>query len=109
MTHREIKKDLPSAAAHPAPEPVLLPIDGRLDLHTFRPAEIAALIPDYLELCSQAGLSEIKLIHGKGTGALKAKVRAILKQHPLVAGFADTEPEAGGWGATRVYLKAPSP
>lgn len=102
-------KDEPvSKMTMPFSEPVVLPLEDRLDLHFFRPRDIGELIPEYLELCHKQRLGEVKLIHGKGTGALKARVRAILKRHPLVAGVADAEPEAGGWGATRVFLKSGS-
>ncbi|OPX19834.1 MAG: hypothetical protein BZ151_07235 [Desulfobacca sp. 4484_104] len=90
------------------PDLLVLPIEDCLDLHTFRPAEIGELIPEYLELCQQHGLLEVKIIHGKGTGALKAGVRAILKRHPLVADFIDAEQRSGGWGATLVYLSSES-
>ena len=92
----------------PLSEPIVLPLENWLDLHTFRPDELGELIPEYLELCHRHRLWEVKLIHGKGTGVLRARVRSILKRHPLVVGFADTEPEAGGWGATKVYLKSES-
>ncbi|MFP3868680.1 MAG: Smr/MutS family protein [Desulfobacteraceae bacterium] len=88
----------------PGSEPQVIPLEDHLDLHAFRPEEMGELIPEYLELCRQQGMLQVKLIHGKGTGALKARVRAILQRHPLVAGFADADPRGGGWGATRVYL-----
>ena len=41
-----------------------LPINGELDLHTFRPNEIKTLIPDYLDACMEAGIEEVlSLIH----------------------------------------------
>jgi DNA-nicking Smr family endonuclease len=86
-------------------EPITIPITDWLDLHSFSPRDMGELIPEYLELCQAQGYKVIRLIHGKGTGVLKARVRAILQHHPLVAGFADAEPEAGGWGATRVLIK----
>ena len=48
-----------------------LPINGELDLHTFRPNEIKTLIPDYLDACMEAGIEEVRIIHGKGTGQLR--------------------------------------
>lgn len=90
------------------PPPVELPIDGTLDLHTFRPGEIKSLLPDYLAACRERGILQVRVIHGKGTGALRATVRAILGRNPEVASFATATEEAGGWGATIVRLQPPS-
>jgi DNA-nicking Smr family endonuclease len=87
----------------PFPEPVILPIEAELDLHTFSPKEVEPLLKDYLEACLEHGLFQVKIIHGKGTGQLKARVRALLAKHPLVLHLTDAE--AGGWGATKVILK----
>jgi len=89
--------------------PVEIPIDGILDLHTFAPREIKDLIDDYIGVCLQAGLSDIRIIHGKGKGILRDRVYSILKRHPLVEHFTQAPPEAGGWGAVSVKLKTPSP
>jgi len=88
-------------------EPVELPIDGVLDLHTFSPKDVRDLVPTYLEECRRRGIIEVRIIHGKGTGTLKALVHALLKADPGVASFEDADPMAGGWGATLVHLKAP--
>ncbi|MGQ9801986.1 MAG: Smr/MutS family protein [Candidatus Saccharicenans sp.] len=86
-------------------EAVELPIDGVLDLHTFRPGEVKELINDYLEECLKRGIYDLRIIHGKGTGTLKAIVHSILKKHPAVLHFQDADPLAGGWGATEVTLR----
>jgi dsDNA-specific endonuclease/ATPase MutS2 len=86
--------------------PVEYPIDGTLDLHTFRPGEIRELLPEYIAACTAAGISEIRVIHGKGTGALRETVHAILKRLPGVVSFRPAEEERGGWGATVVTLKS---
>ncbi len=86
------------------PEPLELPIDGTLDLHTFRPAEVAQLVPDYLEECRDQGIFEVRIIHGKGTGRLRELVHRILSNHPAVLSF-KTPSDASGWGATIVRLK----
>lgn len=84
-----------------------LPIDGTLDLHAFRPAEAADLVADWLEACAGAGLVEVRIVHGKGIGALRRTVEAALRRHPLVAGFRTAGEDAGGWGATLVTLRRP--
>ncbi len=82
------------------------PIDGVLDLHLFRPKEVKDLVPDYLEACRERGIMRIRIIHGKGTGALRETVHAILKRTPGVASFTLAPATAGGWGATVVELEA---
>jgi DNA-nicking Smr family endonuclease len=88
----------------PFPEPVPLPLDGTLDLHTFRPDELGELLPEWIEACHAAGLRELRVVHGKGTGALRRSVEAILSRHPLVRAFRAASEDAGGWGATLVTL-----
>jgi len=91
-----------------ADEPIQLPIDGVLDLHTFRPPEVKALVWDYLAACQQRGIFQVRVIHGKGTGALKRTVHAILEKHPEVVSFTLDHPQFGGWGATIVFLRKPA-
>jgi len=85
-------------------EPVRLPIEDVLDLHTFSPRDVPELLEDYFDECLKAGIFSVRLIHGKGSGILKKRVHAILKRNPLVAAFKDAPPDAGGWGATLVEL-----
>ena len=85
-------------------DPVEMPIDGVLDLHTFRPKEVKDLVPEYIEECLRRGITELRIIHGKGTGTLKAIVHGLLKRDPRVAGFKDAGPGGGDWGATEVRL-----
>ncbi len=86
-------------------EPVKLPISGVLDLHTFHPREIEDLLPDYLHECRKSGLLEVRVIHGKGTGALRETVHAILLRLPEVISFKLADETAGSWGATLVVLR----
>ena len=86
-------------------DPVELPIDGVLDLHTFAPGEVKDLVPDYLAACQARGILQVRFIHGKGIGNLRRTVHAILKKHPEVIWFALDHPQFGGWGATIVKLR----
>ena len=86
-------------------QPVKIPIDGVLDLHTFQPGEVKELLNDYIEECLKNGIYELRIIHGKGTGTLKAVVRSVLKKHPAVVSYTDGDLMSGGWGSTLVTLK----
>lgn len=82
-----------------------LPIDGVLDLHTFRPRDVPDLVPTWLDECRAHGLYELRIIHGKGIGNLRRTVHAILARRTDVASFALAPPDRGGWGATLVTLR----
>ncbi len=86
-------------------EPVRMPIEDILDLHTFLPKEVPDLLDDYFAACIEEGIFSVRVIHGKGRGILKKRVHALLKKNPLVAAFCDAPPEAGSWGATLVELR----
>lgn len=86
-------------------EPTPLPLDGVLDLHAFAPSDVGDLVPEWLEASRAAGLRELRIIHGKGTGSLRRSVEAILARHPLVSAFRTADESAGGWGATLVTLR----
>ncbi len=95
----------PLDAENPFPEPVELPLEDVLDLHPFLPKEIRSVVEEYLTQCCEAGLSTVRLIHGKGKGVQRESIRALLTRLPFVQSFQDAPPEAGSWGATVVYLR----
>jgi dsDNA-specific endonuclease/ATPase MutS2 len=86
-------------------EAVPLEINGELDLHLFRPSEVAELVPDYLDECVRLGISEVRIVHGKGRGVLRRIVHAALERHPRVVSFELGGTGAGSWGATLVILR----
>ncbi|MGE0087193.1 MAG: Smr/MutS family protein [Desulfococcaceae bacterium] len=86
-------------------EPFVIPIGDVLDLHTFNPKEIPDLLEDYFSGCIAAGIFSVRVIHGKGKGILKERVRSLLKKNPSVISFSDAPPNAGGWGSVLVELK----
>ena len=90
------------------PGPQDVPVDGVLDLHTFRPSDLGDLVPDYLALCRERGILDVRIIHGKGTGALRRSVHAILARTDGVEAFQLAPATLGGWGATVVRLQ-PAP
>ena len=81
-----------------------LPVEGELDLHTFRPAEVKDLLRDYLGACAEKGIFRVRVVHGKGSGALLRTVHSILKKMPDVESFRMAREGEGGWGATIVDL-----
>jgi DNA-nicking Smr family endonuclease len=87
-------------------DPIDLPIDGVLDLHAFDPKDVKDLVPEYIGECLRRGVTDLRIIHGKGTGTLKAIVHGILAKDPRVEAFKDAGTGGGGWGATQVRLKA---
>lgn len=91
----------------PAPfdGPVRLPLDGVLDLHAFDPADLGDLLPAWIDESHAAGLRALRVVHGKGTGALRRSVEALLVRHPRVLAFRPADEAAGGWGATLVTLR----
>ena len=87
------------------PEPVNLPIEDSLDLHSFAPKEVRPVVDEYLKEAAARGFREVRLIHGRGIGVQRASVQGLLAGHPLVERFFDAPPERGGWGATVVVLR----
>ena len=90
-------------------EPVRQPIDGVLDLHTFRPSELGALLPEYIGECQGRGFSQVRVIHGKGTGTLRTTVHSLLQRDPRVLSYALADAAGGGWGATVAQLRPSGP
>jgi DNA-nicking Smr family endonuclease len=83
---------------------VHLPIEDALDLHSFPAREVPDVVVAYLEAAREAGLKEVRLIHGRGRGVQRAHVLSLLATLPGVAGVHEAPPDRGGWGATVVVL-----
>ncbi len=66
-----------------------LPIDGLLDLHAFAPRDVRSVVEEYVEAAHARGLTEIRIVHGRGRGVQRGIVQATLERHPLVAEFRD--------------------
>lgn len=74
-----------------------IPIESSLDLHTFAPRDIPSVVEEYVNAAFEAGLREVRLIHGRGKGVQRGIVQAALEKHPLVEEF---------WDATETHLGA---
>jgi DNA mismatch repair protein MutS2 len=98
-----------SPAANRAPATIRVPdktgVAAELHLLGRTTDEARDLVEQYLDDAFLAGLPAVRLVHGKGTGALRKAVRTLLATHPHVASFRDGEPSEGGAGATVAALK----
>lgn len=83
--------------------PVHIPIDGVLDLHAFRPSDLGSLIDEYIDACLERGIYEVRIVHGKGTGALRRSVHHLLERNPHVISYS-LAGDRSGWGATLATL-----
>lgn len=79
-----------------------------LDLHQFRPSDVRDLVPDFVEDARAKGYTEVRIIHGKGTGSLRRSVHALLERSPHVASFRLAD-DRSHWGATVVTLRPKEP
>jgi DNA mismatch repair protein MutS2 len=80
-------------------------VTGELHLIGRTTDEARDLVEHYLDDAFVAGLPTVRLVHGKGTGALRKAVRDLLTAHPHVESFREGEPSEGGAGATVAALK----
>jgi DNA-nicking Smr family endonuclease len=96
-------EDPTADAAGPA---VRVPIEDTLDLHPFAPRDVPSVVGAYLEAACEAGLREVRLVHGRGIGVQRATVQRLLRSHPLVETFWDA-PDSH-LGATVARLKTGS-
>ena len=88
-------------------DPVRLPIESELDLHTFAPADVVSVLNEYIREAAAKGFAEVRVVHGRGRGVQRASVQAALERHDLVIEFWDDP--ASHLGATIVRLAPPLP
>jgi dsDNA-specific endonuclease/ATPase MutS2 len=81
-------------------EPVEMPIEDSIDLHTFQPRDIPDLVQEYLYQALLKGFREVRIIHGRGIGVQRRIVHSVLSKHPQVVSFRD----AADHGSTTVVL-----
>ena len=85
--------------------PIELPVTDTLDLHPFRPAEVRDVARDYLLEARARGFRQVRLIHGRGIGVQRERIRNLLQSLEWVEAFHDADHTGGGWGCTVVLLK----
>lgn len=83
----------------------VIEIEDAIDLHGFQPRDIPSVVEAYLEAAHEKGFREVRLIHGRGKGVQRQRVKEVLARHPLVEDFGDAPAFRGGWGATIAWLR----
>ena len=91
-------------ADNPFTEPVEIEITDSLDLHSFRPQDIRAVVEEYLAEAHRKGFAIVRVIHGKGVGVQREIVRKVLSETDFVQSFKSAPEFSGSWGATVVKL-----
>jgi DNA-nicking Smr family endonuclease len=89
-------------------EAVHVPITDTLDLHPFLPAEVRDVAREYLVEAHARGFRQVRLIHGRGIGVQRERIRSLLQSLDFVVDFHDADPGGGGWGSTVVLLASNS-
>ncbi|HEY1354108.1 MAG TPA: endonuclease MutS2 [Ktedonobacteraceae bacterium] len=81
-------------------------VSMQLDMRGWRVEDALSELDSYLNDAALCGLAAVRIVHGKGTGALRQAVREQLAHHPLVKSYASAPPQEGGDGVTVVKLTA---
>jgi len=76
-----------------------------LHLRHMRAEEALRDLEKFVDDALLAGLSNVRIIHGKGEGILRKVTQEFLRKHPGVASYRDGEPGEGGHGATVVQFR----
>jgi dsDNA-specific endonuclease/ATPase MutS2 len=85
-------------------KPKEIEINGVLDLHAFKPSDLSTLIDQYIDVCLEKDITQIRIIHGKGIGNIRRSVHSLLKRNPHVESYQLANESGGGWGATIANL-----
>jgi len=89
----------------PFPETVDIEITDSIDLHSFSPKDIRAVVEAYLDEARARGFRIVRIIHGKGIGVQREIVRSLLKEKEFVKSFRSGDEFSGGSGATVVTFE----
>jgi len=76
--------------------PAKAPVQTEIDLRGMTVDEMLPVLEKYIDDAYLAGMPYVRIVHGKGTGALRRAVREFLRDHPLVASYRPGEPNEGG-------------
>jgi DNA-nicking Smr family endonuclease len=89
----------------PFQNPVRVPIEDVLDLHTVSPRDARAVVLEYLSEAKRLNIRAFRIIHGRGIGVQREMVWSVLAATPFVSSYSQAPAESGGWGATIVTLR----
>jgi dsDNA-specific endonuclease/ATPase MutS2 len=89
----------------PFSEPVEIEITDSLDLHSFHPRDIRAVVEEYLSEAHKKGFTIVRIVHGKGVGVQREIVRKVLSETDFVKSFKNAPEFSGSWGATIVVFE----
>lgn len=87
----------------------VVPIEDSIDLHGFQPRDIPSVVEEYVRAAAELGFHEVRLIHGRGIGFQRQRVREVLSRCAEVERFSDAPATRGGWGATLAWLRPAHP
>ncbi|MDQ2715297.1 MAG: Smr/MutS family protein, partial [Chloroflexota bacterium] len=93
-----------------APSVVMTPVEDRpdvamqLDIRGWRVEQALEELETYLNDATMSGIASVRIVHGKGTGALRAAIREQLAHHPLVKSYTSPPAAEGGDGVTVIKL-----
>jgi DNA-nicking Smr family endonuclease len=86
-------------------EPFEIEITDSLDLHSFHPRDIRAVVTEYLKEAHKKGFRIVRIVHGKGIGVQRETVRKVLAETDFVKSFKNAPEFSGSWGATIATFK----
>jgi DNA mismatch repair protein MutS2 len=89
-----------SVSVPPAPR-----VENEIHFRGMRAEEVVRRLDEYLDDAAHASLPWVRIVHGKGTGALRSAVQEVLKHHPAVSKFESAPVQEGGDGVTIAYFK----
>ena len=78
-----------------------VPIEDWIDLHSFQPREVAAVVEEYLFQAARKRFKQVRIVHGRGIGVQREIVHSVLRRNKNVISFGDTADK----GATVVSLR----
>ena len=100
--HAVVLASEPEPEDAPSDEVLVVPIEASIDLHHFAPRDIPSVVDEYLREAAEKGLTEVRVIHGRGKGVQRQRVQKQLSRHPLVIAFS-----SDGLGSTLATLRPP--
>jgi dsDNA-specific endonuclease/ATPase MutS2 len=86
-------------------EPFEIEITDSIDLHSFHPRDVKAVVTEYLKEARKKGFRIVRIIHGKGVGIQRETVRKVLEETDFVKSFKNAPEFSGSWGATIATFK----